>query len=89
MLSIENFKLVSRTPNNDEYKVWWVFKHKDNPSKVEIVFMNSKGEYSGNKFLIEKVKEFNTENSYIPSKAFIKKRNDLVNRIQTNNIKKV
>lgn len=89
MLSIENFKLESRTPNMDEYKVWWVFKHKDNPNKVEVVFMNSKGEYSGNKFLIEKVQEFNIENVYVPTKAFIKQRNDLVNRIQTNNIKKV
>lgn len=89
MLSIENFELVSRTPNMDEYKVWWVFKHKNNPTKVEIVFMNSKGIYSGNKYLIEIIKEFNEMNSYISSKAFKKKRNDLVNRVQTNNIKRV
>lgn len=83
MLSIEKFKLVGNTPNRDEHKLWWTFKHEYNPSKLEIVFMNSKGVYSGNKFLIEKVKELNTENSYIPTKSFIKKRNDLVNRIQS------
>lgn len=82
MLSIEKFKLVSKTPNRDEYKLWWIFKHEYNPSKLEIVFMNSKGVYSGNEFLIEIVKSFNTETSYVPTKAFIKKRNDLVNRIQ-------
>lgn len=89
MLSIENFELKSTIPNADENKQWWVFKHKYNPNKIEVVFRYCNGYFSGNKTLIETVKDYVDEKLYTPTKAFIKKRNDLVNRIQTNNIKKV
>lgn len=83
MLTIENFKLTSPAYNQDGLKRWWVFKHISNPNKVEIVFQDYKGNVRGEKLLIEQLRILGLLDKYVPSKNFIKKHNDMVNRIQT------
>lgn len=83
MLTITNFELTTTAYNQDGVKRWWVFKHKYNPTKVKVVFQDYKGRISGDEYLVEQLKNLGLLDKYVPSKNFIKKHNDMINRIQT------
>lgn len=86
MLSIERYELKSINENCDFNKRWWVFQHRNNPKYVEIVFQYSNGNITGNKILVQNLKDFGYLNDeYKPSKEFLKKYADMIIRVQTNN----
>ena len=84
MLSIENYDLKSLTPNKSPQKQWWTFVHKNNPSHVECVYQYYGGDVKGNEVLVERLKDEGLlQNYYVPTKQFLKKYEDHVERSQT------
>lgn len=84
MLNNKNFILKSRTPGRSPKKQWWTFIHKNNPTHVELVHQYTNGKISGKEYFIRELTQMGViDLSYVPSKQFLKKYEDTVERNQS------
>lgn len=86
---VNRYYLKELESNKDANKQWWVFYHESNPTNLELVFIDTKGNIRGDQvfidFLIEK-NIISKNEVYQPTKKYIRKYKDTVGRNQTNHI---